>query len=179
MDGRASRRGAGYTLQEALVALAVGAFVTAGVVPTLADLVAGERVTAALNDLLADLHAARAAAVQRRGQVVLCPSADGAACLAEPHWERGWIVFVDTDRDREHDAGEPLLSAHGRLAGLTLRSSLARRRIAYRPDGTSPGTNATLTACPATDVPPRRIVLSNTGRPRIAEAAPSACAGTA
>ena len=60
------------------------------------------------------VHLARSEAIKRNGVVSLCPSTDGETVRAGGHpWRRGWIVFVNGDRDSPavRDADEDLLQA--------------------------------------------------------------------
>ncbi len=169
-----ARARAGLTLIELLAALAIAMIVVTIGVPSFRWLTVETRMATAVNALVHDLALARSAAVTRSRTVVLCPSADGTRCLAAPHWHRGWIVFVDADRDRRRRATEPLLRTHGPLAhGLSAVSPRARRRIVYRPLGHSAGSNVTVTLC-ASGHPKatRAVILSNTGRPRLARRGP-------
>jgi len=158
----------GLTLIELLVALAVLAALLVVAVPGLGSLVASGRTAAAVNAVATDLAFARGEAVRRNRNVVLCPSADGVACDATGwRWDGGWIVFADLDRDRERAAGEPLLRRGTGMAGVQVETSPGRRRIVFRPLGTSGGSNASFTFCPEGPAPPRVLCLSNTGRARL------------
>jgi type IV fimbrial biogenesis protein FimT len=51
-----------------------------------------------------------------------------------------------------------------------MRSTQGRKQIIYRADGRSAGSNLTLTFCdPGDKVPPRAVILSNSGRARISQ----------
>lgn len=110
----------GVTLIEAMVTLAVGAIVLAVGVPAVRDIVATNRMSVAVNDLVTSLHISRTEAVKRAGQMVLCSSgawnSPEAGCqignLAD-----GWIIFADTNRDDARDAGETIVLGHGPLGG--------------------------------------------------------------
>ncbi len=167
-------RRAGLTLVELLVTLAIAVIVTTIAVPSFRWLVLDTRLSTAVNGLVHDLALARSNAVTRGRSVVLCPSADGTRCLATSEWHRGWIVFVDSNRDRDRGPKEPRLRVHGPLAhGISAISSRARRRIVYHPLGFSHGSNLTVTFC-ASRQPgaARALILSNAGRPRIARTGP-------
>ncbi len=158
----------GLTLIELLVALAVLAVLLAAGVPAFSALAAGNRAAAAVNAVATDLAYARGEAVRRNRNVVLCPSADGAACDASGwRWDGGWIVFADLDRDRERGPGEPLLRRGQGAGRVRVATSPGRRRIVFRPFGTSGGSNASFTFCPEGPAAPRVLCLSNTGRVRL------------
>ncbi len=169
-------RSVGMTLIELVMAIGVAAVLITVAAPGLAELMQRQRVQLVARELHFSLAYARSVAIHESRRVVLCPSEDGETCLRRPDWHAGWIVFVDDDEDREHDPGERLLRVT-QAAAPTIRVSAprSRRRIRYLPDGTSPGSNLTMTVCDTTGVaPPRAVIVSNTGRPREAARGPSA-----
>ena len=78
-------------------------------------------------------------------------------------------VFDKRLDDRERDVGEPLLQTGSPMqSGIAMRSGNHRKRIVYRQDGSSGGTNSSFTFCDSRKLArPRVICLSNTGRPRL------------
>jgi type IV fimbrial biogenesis protein FimT len=165
---------AGITFPELLIAVAILGLTLTVAVPSFARLHHSNAMTSQVNHLISHLNLARSAAITRGTRVLLCPSSDGTSCLGEPHWHRGWTVFVDHNTNRELDDGEEILRAVSRVkAGITLTSSQHRRRIVYQPSGFPHGSNTTFTFChPAATVPPKAVILSNSGRPRVSESKP-------
>ena len=83
--------------------------------PGFRDLERNAARTSEVNLFLQAIYLARSEAIKRNGVVSLCPSLDGASCAAGgTAWHRGWIVFVNLDRDSPavRDAGEDLLQAY-------------------------------------------------------------------
>lgn len=176
MAGRKDAQDHGVTLPELLLAIGIGAALLTLAAPTLGDLMQRQRVRLTAQDLLHTLLYARNHAVHGARRVVLCPSADGENCLRRPEWHRGWILFEDDDGDREHRRPERVLRVAA-AAPDTIRilAPVSRRRIRYLPDGSSPGSNLTMTVCDTTGVaPPHAVIVSNTGRPRQAARGPRA-----
>lgn len=161
----------GFTLAEFLIAATVLAITLTVAVPSFVRLHRGNAMTSQVNHLVAHLNLARSAAVTRRTLVALCPSHNGAVCLADPDWHRGWVVFVDGNGNRELDGGEEVLRTVSRAKGeLTMTTAVSRRRIVYQPSGSPRASNATFTLCdPDGLVAPRAVILSNTGRARVSE----------
>lgn len=97
---RPSRFGSlGFTLTEVLVALAIGAALTATAAPALVDLAAQREQIESSDRLAASLRAARNQAVFGAAQVAVCgadTSTPQPRCTAAGNdWSGGWIVFVE------------------------------------------------------------------------------------
>ena len=109
------------------------------------------------------------------------PSPDGSRCLPGTDWSRGWLMFENKDRDSPPrvDIDEPILRRHtvhdsvrinANRRGFTLRATFLR------------ATNGTIVVCDrAGRIRPKGLVVSYTGRPRVAIATPAgkpySCAG--
>lgn len=152
----------GVTLIELLVTLAIATIVlTLGVVG-FRELVASTKITNAANSLVGHLQFARSEAIKRGTEVSVCPSTDGTTCVSESDgsWEIGYLVRLDaTGRVLRYvDSAE--------MAGITV--TMGKPRIRFRPDGTAPGFNATLTICDTTDSAAKRgVIVSDVGRVRV------------
>ena len=157
----------GLTLPELLISLTVISTLSINGVSQYIHTVQENRMASEINQFITALHLARNEAVKHGRRIVLCPSQDESNCGRSPDWVTGWILFAS--EDREHDPEEPVLQAGNPLsAGISLRSSNHRKRIAYQPDGSSGGSNASFTFCDTRKrAKPRVICLSNTGRPRL------------
>jgi type IV fimbrial biogenesis protein FimT len=167
-------RSSGLTLVETLVTLAVGSIVLAVGIPALAGLVAGNRITSELNTLTTHLHLARSEAMKRGLRAVICPTRDGATCLGSQDWGQGYMLFADFDADRERDPDETVLQVHRVDGGQIRIDSGGRRTIAYQADGFARGSNLTVTFCDAAGrADPKAVVVSATGRPRVADIHPN------
>lgn len=169
----------GFTLIELLVTVAVAAIVLVVAVPSFADLIKNNRLTAATNDLIASLSLARSEAVKRELRVTVCKSADGASCVTTGEWEQGWIVFTD---DKANvgvvDGGEVLLRVHEAIPGAVTMSGNNNvvNYISYVASGWGQGAggaipNGTINVCGESTGNVanvgKEILLSNTGRARV------------
>lgn len=162
------RRGffvSGFTLPELLVTLAVAGILAGVAVPGLHAIVATNRRAAQHNALVAHLSLARSEAIKRGREVLACLSADGSHCGHGDRWDQGWIVFVDRDEDRSHDAGEPLLQTHAALPGtrLTYSGFPSDRYIRFRPSGLTKS-NGTFVFCNGGRG--HSLIVATTGRAR-------------
>lgn len=159
-------RNLGFTVIELMLALSVIAVLASVAMPSLHDLLQRQRISAAANELVANLNLARQNAVYQREITLMCPSIDGARCTGNNRWDRGWIVFRDPDRNRAPDEPEDILRISGPIEGL-LMDSAGRNFVRYRPSGFATGTNLTIKLCD-TSFPDqsRAVIVSNSGRPR-------------
>jgi type IV fimbrial biogenesis protein FimT len=179
------RQARGFTLIEALAVLAIAAVLLSVTVPGLGSVVRSARVLSASNEMLGSLLLTRSEAMKRRLRVVMCRSADGKSCAASGGWQQGWIVFVDTNGDGEHAAGETLLQVQPALSNsvrLTGTSTVAKY-VSYAPNGATKLTGGgfqagTLTVCSQSVVTStgRQIILNATGRPRVQAVQLPSCA---
>lgn len=162
------QHGRGYTLYELLITIGVASIVLALGTPSFAALAARHRLHVEINALFHAIHVARKESIMRREVVSICPSADGQQCLPGRDWSMGWIMFNNRDRDEPPhvDADEAVLQVHevspavqlsANRRGFTLRATFLR------------ATNGTIVACDrGARAPARALVISYTGRPRIA-----------
>jgi type IV fimbrial biogenesis protein FimT len=163
-------KSAGTTLMELLTTLAIVAVLATLAAPALRTLVLDGRRTAVVNGFLHGLFLARSEAIKRGKVVTICRSRDGSQCEhAAPDWSVGWIVFVNRDRDDppQRDLREELIASSGAWPGGTISSN--RRAYSFRPV-TQAVVNGTIVFCDARgSAHARAIVISHTGRPRVAQ----------
>jgi type IV fimbrial biogenesis protein FimT len=165
----------GFTLIELLVTLALTLTLLGIGIPSLQSLAAGSRQTAEINSFVRHLKLARSEAVKSGRDHVLCPSADLIHCQDGSAWQQGFILFEDVNEDGERGMDEPLnhINRPTRQIGIDMLSTEGRTHITFRADGRSAGSNLTLTFCDlAGAVPPKAVILSNSGRARISPTDP-------
>jgi type IV fimbrial biogenesis protein FimT len=177
-------RETGTTLIELMVVLALAAILAGLAIPGFASLVHSSRLSAATNELLVSLHLARGEAIKRNARTVACISADGSTCAAGGGWHQGWLIFHDLNNNAALDPGEAVIHARQALPDsirLTGNSTVSKY-ISYAPSGgTKSVTGAfqagTLTVCNVADASgtARRVVISITGRPRVARVTLASC----
>lgn len=160
----------GYTLPELVFALAIAMGILAWGVPSFVELRRNSERTREVNQFVHALYLARSEAIKRNGVVSLCPSEDGARCgPAGTPWHRGWIVFVNADRDSpaDRDASEELLRVYAAWQRGAVNAN--RGTLSFRPFGQM-GVTATFTFCDERGAPAARaVIISQTGRPRVSD----------
>ncbi len=161
---------AGVTLLELMLAITILGVLAAMAFPSLNALVRDTSVSLERDRMWASINLARSRALSTGKRVVLCPSRDGQHCLATTEWQAGWIMFSDTNEDRNRQTDEPLIRAESSLAeGIIVKTTSGRKRLTLRPSGMAYGSNVTMTFCDTTGTAsPHALVLSNTGRARAA-----------
>ena len=175
---------AGYSFIELLVVSAIAAALTMVAVPSFAGFIATQRSKSTVSRFVASLNLARSEAIKRNARAVLCKSADGSSCSHTGGWDQGWIVFHDANNDGQLDPGEALfLQSAGLAAGYHLTGNAnVSAYVSYSANGSAKLRSGafqagTFTLCPPTGsgVSPQKIILSGTGRPRVAAGQSADC----
>jgi len=109
----------GFTLVEALTVLAVVAVLAAIAMPSLANVLAAQRLRAAGTDLMSSLLLARSEAIKRNARIVVAPRTPG-------DWKSGWRVATAATNEQV-DRKEPL--------GVRVDVSLAPAELVYERNG--------------------------------------------
>lgn len=109
MSSRHYTRGemAGFTLVELVIAVAIVAILAALALPSFQSSLRSNRAATATNEMLASLSLARSEAIRNNRGASICASADGAVCSGD--WNDGWLVWADTNRDNDVNAGETVI----------------------------------------------------------------------
>lgn len=171
---RSNAKQCGFTLIELLIVLSITGVLTIIGMPALGSMIARAHQQSAESALQASLMHAREIAVERGVQVIVCPSADARQCDASTSWQRGWLIGVDTDHDRQPDPDTAPLAVFNSLPiGMQILASNGRPRIVFRTDGSASGTNAQLTVCHRGAMHNGlAVIVANSGRVRVAPAQP-------
>jgi len=162
----------GFTLYELLLTLALVSILVSLSVPAFSKMLARSRQVTELNGLFHAIHMARKESIRRRQVMTVCASSDGRSCLADRDWSSGWILFNNADRDSppQVDPDESVMLSH--RVDESIRIVANRRAFTLRATYRR-ATNGTLVVCDRQErVPPRALVISYTGRPRVAAEKP-------
>jgi len=159
-----------FTLLELLTTVLVVSALVSLAVPAFSKSLARSRQSAEINALFHAFYLARKESIRRRARVSLCPTNDGRSCAPGRDWSNGWLLFENapgTDPPVMAPGASPIL-AHG----STGRVRIAANRRGFTSRGVHKrATNGTLVFCdPEGRIAARALVVSYTGRPRIADA---------
>lgn len=164
----------GFTATELLIALAVVGVLMSMAVPGFAALTRSVGLSSAANELLTALHLARSSAVLRGLPVAVCLTADDRTCVAAADGAAsGWLVFLPAGSSSAVSrppviVGEVLTRFH---LPDRLTVSASRPTVTFWPV-TRAGATSTFDLCDLAGAG-RSIVVSQTGRPRVATEATS------
>ncbi len=165
----------GFTLIEAMVALAMLAILASIATPGFTQMIHAQQLRSASIDLALAFTTARHEAITRQ-RPVLIDNGDG-------EWANGWRIFVDQNTNGTLDAEELVLrtgdaSADGvRISGNTPVS----RYVRYMPSGLAQMQNGafqagTITMCHADgEQAIRKLILNPSGRLRTVKEAAGSC----
>ena len=139
-----------FTLMELMVVLSIASVILMIAIPNVQSFIKNNRMTGAANDLLTSFALARNEAIKRQVPVAVCASTNPKT--ATPDCATGtfasWIVFVDTNNNGLHDAGEDVISAHDPLDPVISTGADNAYIVSYAATGfaqTAPGGRAATT----------------------------------
>ena len=169
--GRGRQRG--LTAFELMVALGITALLATLAVPGFAGLRRAAGITTAANELIGALHMARSSAGLRGLPVTVCLTRDERTCVSSPDAiGLGWLVFRSLGQSLAPQPSTPedVLQVFQLPPDVTVTGT--RPAVTFWPVSRS-GTTGTFELCDlASRAPGRAIVVSQTGRPRVAAEAP-------
>lgn len=157
----------GFTLLDAMLALAVLAITSSLGVPALQHFLIESRLTSSSNELIAHLRLARSEAIKQNRRIVICPRQAVSNHCAQKTWQQGWMLFVDSNDNHELDTGESIVRIFGPLTQQVSLQTGGRSRIIFQSHGRTPGSNATFAFCHVNVSSGRQVVLSGSGRTRV------------
>lgn len=164
----------GFTLIELIITLTIAGILMAVAVPGLKSFVSSNRLTAQINDLIADINLARSEAIKRNTDAGVCVSSAGTSCTASGNWSNGWRAYYicPTDgSDTSCTAGASVTArVHEALTGSnTLVLSPAIDAVVYSRTGLTSSGVVTITLCDPQSQKSRVLDISTAGRPSLSE----------
>jgi type IV fimbrial biogenesis protein FimT len=135
------------------------------------NLVQDARLTAGVNQLMAELSLARSEAIKCHSTITLCAIATSTECQGSRNWHDGWIMFSDPNGNGRLEPGEsiPRVQESPAIKSLSLGAwgPGTGQWITYEGDGTTKQ-NGTFTFCDSRGASKAKaVILLGTGRPRV------------
>ncbi len=107
------KRCTGLTLIELMVAIAIVAIIGSIGVPSFRQAMQAQQTESQREALLNSITTARQTAQQHSLPVLLCPSTNASSCSSSSSdWSKGWLAYVDANRNNKLDGSETIISAH-------------------------------------------------------------------
>lgn len=168
----------GFTLIEMMVAVAVLAILLTIGLPSFGALVDNHRLDLSANALMHSVQFTRGEAVRRNQHITMAP--------LHSQWHGGWVIFIDTNNNGQHDSGEIILREDkpAMVTRVHANANIASY-LRYNPQGESQLLNGgfqsgTFSFCPKrSGAQGRQLVINRVGRARVQRAVIAAanCSG--
>ena len=165
----------GVTLIELLTALTLLAILAAAAAPGFRHMARRAAVLSATHEIMSALHSTRAAAITRGQPGIVCVTGTTGTCLnVIDRPGDGYLAWLDTGADRGRLDPRDTVLFRSRLPGrISLRGS--RTSVTFWPVSRA-GTTNTLSICDRDAIAaPSQVIVSQSGRPRLATAPARAC----
>lgn len=141
MEKSGLKKNKGLTLIELMIAIVIVAILVNTAVPAMRDFVKNQTVLSAITILSSDVKYARSEAVDKKTDVQICPSNDGATCANTSDWTVGWIVHI-ADNSSCPAVNDCVLRVRQGVSALVSLNASASQAIAFDESGAS---NASVT----------------------------------
>ena len=148
----------GLTLIELLVAIAIVAIIGTIGVPSFRQAMQSQQTESQREALLNSITAARQTAQQHSLPVLLCPSKTASSCSSDSSdWSKGWLAYLDANRNSQLDAGESVISAHQYTGAVKVISNVLN--MTFRANGIV--TVANIKVCSSTETSTNKSIDVN------------------
>ncbi len=96
------KHSSGFTLIELIVTVSIVAILSSIAAPSFRSMLENNKASVAANEMVSVLLLARSEALKRRNNVTVCTSINQTTCggVNEKDFSKGWIVFVDCNKDQ-------------------------------------------------------------------------------
>ena len=162
----------GYSLIEFLVFLTVISVIAINLVPSLYALLAKERNTILINNIVSALVYARTASIMKQTDIITCQSNNSIDCNNSENWHKGWIIFTDMNGNKQRDPQEKLLrvftGGNNGSRAIFKGSRGIKYYIKYKPTGRA-YPNGSFLICNPEIGTGKALIMANTGRLRLSE----------
>ncbi len=94
------RKSAGFTLIELMVTVSLAAILASLALPIFVSFRRNSELSTITNNFIAALNSARSEAMKRNMNAMIIPKGNGS------DWSKGWIVFVDVNRNNQYNSSD-------------------------------------------------------------------------
>lgn len=149
----AKDRESGFTMLELTMVVVIVGILALIALPGFKYVTNSNRIATEVNGLLGDLQFARSEAVKEGQTVTVCASSGPlyTACSGSSNWAAGWIVFLDTNGDKNHQNSEAIVRTQPSLGGTdtfvanpAAFNAITFNRMGYASTGSATTVNITL-----------------------------------
>ena len=162
--------GKGFTLIELISTISIAGILLSVGIPSLSAAIANNQQNSTIMTLYGHHLYARSEAITRNQRITLCKSSNGQQCSRTAQWQDGWIIFADTNKDKQVNGTEQILRVQQQFKqGQTIkyRGFGSFNYVSYYSSGQST-TNGTFTLCNRNGAEfAKSVIISRTGRARI------------
>ena len=162
----------GFTLIDQMIAVSIAVILTGLATPSISQVLKKNQIATVYNEVLTALNYTRSLAVTTGTWASYCKSNSmGTACetaISAP-WTNGWLVFEDVNNNGFIDSGERIHLQNNMIPAQVLMSfSRNKNRITYGAEGYAVSYNGKISICDLRKTMTKTMVLSNSGRVRMA-----------
>jgi type IV fimbrial biogenesis protein FimT len=163
----------GFTLIELLITISILFITTTMAIPAMTATLSNTRQNGQIEILISHLQLTRKEAIYQNRNMLMCKSNNKRVCQKETTWDQGWLVFHDTNNNKQRDKNEKIVYSHGKLsltAKILYRSFGGSKNYVWFYSRGYSHTNGTFTICNPMGIShTKTLVLSRTGRVRLNE----------
>ena len=158
-----------------MVVIAIIAILAAIAMPAMKSMVERNAVAGQVNSMVGSINLARAEAIKRNANVVVCRSTNAETsssptCSAGSEWKTGWMVFLDRDGNGLYSAanGDVLLRVQGEFKDSSGIVQNKAGSVVFRSTGILQGNMTRFTFSSASDTASqqRMVCVGKSGRAR-------------
>lgn len=161
----------GFSLIEIIICCAIISIIYFYTIPYFHQYMAQEEIKKVQKILSYSNLTAKSHASTHRNNVVICSTENGDQCQ-KLQWNKGLLVFLDTNQNKQIDANETIIlyeKTNLKYGTLDWRGTLSSSTLTFmaKHDGLPIGSNGSFFYCSFQDSGSKRIVLSKMGHIRI------------
>ncbi|QIZ77120.1 GspH/FimT family pseudopilin [Ferrimonas lipolytica] len=163
----AGYRSMGFTLVELMITIVIAMIILSITVPSFNQLIESSRVKTTQDLLTSAIQRAQQEAIRSGRSAYLCPSVDGTGCSSAWAADRGWLIFLDQDRDDNFtSSNDSIISVQTTIDAAEIEGSSVK--LHFFPSGhvaDVSGAAPSFSICSGSDnVDDRRFSINRVGR---------------